>query len=91
MNTADLAVPCPACKKDVIQAINTQTAGWVALDAVPSADGMFSLSTEYDGAPRARPTSAKLRFGRTNLYSDHGRTCGARAGAKSKGTRRQGA
>lgn len=89
--TEELQTPCPQCKAPVILAVNTQTAGFVTLSATPSAEGVYSLSTEYEGAPRARPTSLKFRFGRTNLYSDHGKTCGARAGAKSKGTRRQGA
>lgn len=88
--TEELQTPCPQCKAPVILAINTQTAGYITLSAVPSAEGMYSLSTEYDGHPRARPTSLKLRFGRTNLYSDHNKNCGARAGAKSKSTRRQG-
>lgn len=89
-DTTELQVPCPACKKPVIYAISTQNAASVALDATPSADGKYTLDLQL-GAPRARLTSPKLRFGRTNLYSDHGAACGARAGAKSKATRRQGA
>lgn len=88
--STELAVPCAACKKPVINAINTQTAGAVALDATPSADGIYTLDLQF-GAPRARPTSPKLRFGRDNLYSDHGKSCGNRAAAKNKSTRRQGA
>lgn len=89
-DTAELQVPCPACKKLVIYAISTRTAGSIALDATPSAEGTYTLDLQL-GAPRARPTSAKLRFGRTNLYSDHGSGCGTRAGTKSRSTRRQGA
>jgi len=89
--TADLQKPCPQCGKPTILAMSTKTAAHVVLDAVPSADGAYGLSTEYEGLPRARPVTPKLAFGRTNLYSDHAKTCGTRAGAKSKSTRRQGA
>lgn len=68
--------PCPACQTQIVWAISVTTATWVPLEAEPSPDGSMELDTSsWDGHPRARRVSPKLRFGRKLLRVPHTTTC----------------
>ena len=66
---------CPACQAPVVWAISITTAAWTALDAEPSPDGTLMVEPGWDGHPRVRPVTAKLRFGRRELRRPHLASC----------------